>query len=461
MTNTTAVRMRRRGGAIAWVAIVLVVLLGFLGVAVDVGYAYFTGQKLQAAADAAALAGAHQIWEGHGGARDAAIELAAANYAGGGAVQLDGNNGNDPAGDIVLGTYDVAARTFTPSTDVKTTNAIMVRARRTEDSLSGPLPLFFGPLIDNPSLELTRWAIAVAEGGPAYADIISLDPDDPSAFYIRGTPVVDVGEDGSVQVNSSSPNGSIYQGTTVTLNAGEVNMVASEFETRGHPSIPPESDMNTGEPFVADPLYPLPVPDFSMGTADPRLEITGTGTFQPGYYPNGLRMNAGDNITLDPGVYILGDGPSASGDGYAFEVLGQATLTGNGVTFVLASGSVHDRGGGAVQVTPPTSGTYKGIQMFQVYDNTDSALFNGGSTWGGTPTDDPATPDVDEATAGAGTFYFPDAHFAVGGNAKNGSASLKINGLIANTIEVYGTARLDVTSGWDGDQGTTAVYIVE
>ena len=453
--------MRRRGGAIAWVVIVLVVLLGFLGLAVDVGYAYFTGQKLQAAADAAALAGAHQIWEGHGKARDAAIEIAAANYAGGAAVQLADNPDNDEAGDIVLGTYDPAARTFTPSTDVKTTNAVLVHARRTEDSVAGPLPLFFGPLIDNPSLELTRWTIAVAEGGPAYADIISLDPDDPSAFYIHGTPMVNVGDDGSVQVNSSDPNGSIYQGTSVVLNAGEVNMVAEEFETRGHPSIPPDSDMNTGEEFVSDPLYPLPVPDYSMATADPRLEITGTGTFSPGYYPNGLRMNAGDNISLEPGVYILGDGPQAGGDGYAFEIMGQSQLTGYGVTFVLASGSVHDRGGGAVNVTPPTDGTYKGIQMFQIYGNTDSALFNGGSTWGGMTTDDPDTADVDESTAGAGTFYFPDAHFAVGGTAKTGSVSLKINGLIANTIEVFGTAQLDVTSGWDGDQGTTAVYIAE
>ena len=450
----------RRGGAIAWVVIVLVMLLGFLGLAVDVGYAYFTGQKLQAAADAAALAGAHQIWDGHAGARAAAIEIAAANQAGGGAVQLADNPGNDPAGDVVLGTYDAASRSFTPSVDVKSTNAVMVRARRTEGSLGGPLPLFFGPLIDNATLELTRWAIAVAEGGPAYADIISLEEDDPSAFYIHGTPVVDVGDDGSVQVNSSHPNGSIYQGTSVVLNAGEVNMVAEEFETRGHPSIPPASDMNTGEPFVADPLYPLPVPSYSMATADPRLEITGTGTFQPGYYPNGLRMNSSDNIFLEPGVYILGDGPQAGGDTKALEVIG-GQLTGYGVTFILASGSVHDRGGGKVNITPPTTGTYKGVQVFQVYDNTDAALFNGGSTWGGATTDDPLTTEIDESTAGAGTFYFPDAHFAVGGTAKTGSASLKINGLIANTIEVFGTARLNVTSGWDGDQGTTAVYIVE
>src|SRR5688572_794414 len=448
----------RRGGAIAWVVIVLMVLLGFLGLAVDVGYAYYTGQKLQAAADAAALAGAHQIWEGHGGARDAAIEIAAANQAGGAEVQLEENADNDPAGDIVLGTYDATLRSFTPSTDVKTTNAIMVRARRTEGSLNGPLPLFLGPLINNDSLELTRWAIAVAEGGPAYADIISLDPDDKAAFYIHGTPVIDVGDDGSVQVNSSHTQGSIYQGTSVVLNAGEVNMVASEFETRGHPSIPPSSDMNTGEEFVADPLYPLPVPSYAPETADPRMEITGTGTFQPGYYPNGLRMNSTDNIFLEPGVYILGDGPSA--DTKALEVIG-GQLTGYGVTFVLESGSVHDRGGGHVNITPPTDGTYKGIQVFQIYGNTDAALFNGGSTWGGTTTDDPTTPDLDESTAGAGTFYFPDAHFAVGGNASNGSASLMINGLIAKTIEVFGTARLNITSGWDGDQGTTAVYIVE
>ncbi|MDQ3441761.1 MAG: pilus assembly protein TadG-related protein [Planctomycetota bacterium] len=457
---TTGMGRTRRGGAIAWVVIVLMMLLAFLGLAVDVGYAYYTGQKLQVAADAAALAGAHRIWEGHAGARDAAIEIAAANKAGGAEVQLGDNPDNDAAGDVVLGTYDADTRTFTPSTEVKTTNAVMVRARRTEGSVGGPLPLFFGPLFDNASLELTRWAIAVAEGGPAYADIISLDPDDKAAFYVHGTPVVDVGDDGSIQVNSSHAQGSIYQGTSVVLNAGEVHMVAEEFETRGHPSIPPSSDMNTGEPFLSDPLYPMPIPAYAMETADPRMEITGTGTFQPGYYPNGLRMNADDNIVLEPGVYILGDGPTEGGDTRALEVIG-GQLTGYGVTFVLASGSIHDRGGGTVNITPPTDGTYEGIQVFQIYGNTDAALFNGGSTWGGTTTDDPSTPDLDESTAGAGTFYFPDAHFAVGGNAKNGSASLMINGLIAKTIEVFGTARLNITSGWDGDQGTTAVYIVE
>src|SRR5918993_962799 len=93
---------RDRGAVLVWTAIVLVVLIGFAGLAIDFGYAYYTGQKLQNAADGAALAGAHQVWYGHQGARDAATSIAAANEAGGDAVQLAPNPTNDAGGGAVL-----------------------------------------------------------------------------------------------------------------------------------------------------------------------------------------------------------------------------------------------------------------------------------------------------------------------------------------------------------------------
>jgi Flp pilus assembly protein TadG len=50
-----------RGQVIVFVVIAFVVLVGMIGIVIDIGYAYKTQRDLQAAADAAALAGAQQL----------------------------------------------------------------------------------------------------------------------------------------------------------------------------------------------------------------------------------------------------------------------------------------------------------------------------------------------------------------------------------------------------------------
>ena len=56
--EVTNVQGRRRGVVVVQVAVLLTVLLGFVALTVDVGLMYNTKAELQAAADAAALAGA-------------------------------------------------------------------------------------------------------------------------------------------------------------------------------------------------------------------------------------------------------------------------------------------------------------------------------------------------------------------------------------------------------------------
>lgn len=447
-------RNRSRGGAIVYTVVVLVVLLAFVGLAVDWGYTTWTAQKLQNAADAAALAGAQQIWRSHPAARAAAVEFAAHNEAGGKRVRLDANLTNAADGDVVLGTYDRDAATFTPTTDPLAANAVRAVARRTTGSVGGPLPLFFGPIFGKAAAEVARYGIAFAEGGPVYADIIALDPDAPHAFYMYGDAYVNVGNgEGSVQVNSNNtqPNvgGSLVQGTKVQFLAGDLYVVGTN-EERGKPNLP---DIHEGEAFKPDPLSLLAepeVPSAATYPAKPRITGNGQGTqvdFYPGYYPQGLQMNAGDNVFLHPGVYILDNG---------FSLNGHSKLVGYGVMFYLHTGSIHDNGTGDVFLTPPPPGEYyEGIQFFQARDNFAEANFNGGTTWQGPTNDDPSTPYDDVAT-GAGTFYFPNAHVQFGG-----TGNLTFNGLIANTIEIYGTGDLNVTGGLESNKGKQSVFLIE
>lgn len=54
--------LRRRGAVSVIVAAALVALFGFVALAVDVGYIYYNQMRLQAATDAAALAGGQDLW---------------------------------------------------------------------------------------------------------------------------------------------------------------------------------------------------------------------------------------------------------------------------------------------------------------------------------------------------------------------------------------------------------------
>jgi hypothetical protein len=431
---------RQRGAVTVTVVIVLVMLLGFLGLALDWGYTLWVAGQLQNAADASALAGAQQVYDSHSAARTAAINIASANYAAG-SVQLWPNPTNESDGDVVVGFYDADTRTFT-ATDQANANAVYVLARRNEGAKAGALPLFFGPIFGKDTADVVRFAIAVAEGGPNYASVIALNPSDPKTFHLQGNAALFVS--GAVQVDSTHRQAAYYNGTPITFTADEVNIVG-EHDIKGRPNLP---DQNDFEPYVADPLADLPQPAVPGSATYPaKPKITGSGEFHPGFYPGGLDLKAGNNVFLHPGVYILNTG---------FATNGHSTLTGYGVMFFLNQGSVHDNGTGQVYITPPTEGVYENIQFFQARTNTEQADFNGTTLWTGAQTDDPSTPDVDETAIGSGTFYFPKAKVDLGG-----TGDMYLNGLIADKIEVYGTGDKYVTDGYESDEGTRKVYLVE
>jgi hypothetical protein len=433
-------------------AIALVASVAALGLVIDWGYTFWTAMQLQTAADAAALSGAQWVYYGPDQARLAAIDRANDNFAGDSDVTLLDNPTNAMTGDVVAGLYDPVTRTFTPATgdeEVGELNAVQVHARRIPGAADGPLPLFFGPIFGDLSADVERFAIACAEGGPAYSDVIALNAHDPMSFYVYGSAYLNVGDsEGSVQVNSdnttNNQGGSLIQGTQVEFLAGRLNVVGMQYE-RGRPSIP---DTYEFQPYIPDPLAHLPEPEVPGSATYPATpEITGDGEFWPGYYPGGIDLQDDDTIFLHPGVYILDTG---------FYTNGHSTLEAYGVMFYLNEGSVHDNGTGQVYCTPPTEGVYKDIQFFQARDNTEMAQFNGGTLWTGSQTDDPSTPEVNESTIGTGTLYFPNAKLECGG-----TGDMYVNGLIADKIVVYGTGHKWVTGGYDSNKGNQQVYLVE
>ena len=201
MSNPTG---NRRGAAIIWVALLMIVFIGLIGLACDVGYGLLVAHQLHNAADAAALAAAQKLKGTDADVRLAAIQVGAANLAAKAPVQLDSNDGNGPDGDVVLGRYNPALGMFTPT--LESPNAVKVVARRTDGSLNGPLALLFGPIFGVATVNVSRSAISLNQGDTG-AGLIALCGDCECALRMSGTPTLNL----DTQCDQAGPGATLVE----------------------------------------------------------------------------------------------------------------------------------------------------------------------------------------------------------------------------------------------------------
>jgi len=148
----------RRGAVAAQVAVGMAVLMGFSALVIDMGMLYNTRTELQRAADSAALSAASKL---SGAAsfdviRQAAQEAANRNRVLNAPVLLDES-------DVVLGRASLPVSgekySFTPTQEFP--NAVRVRLRRTANSPSGPVPLFFANIFGRSRADVSAHATAL------------------------------------------------------------------------------------------------------------------------------------------------------------------------------------------------------------------------------------------------------------------------------------------------------------
>jgi Flp pilus assembly protein TadG len=361
--------------ALIFAALLGLVLIGFLGLAVDSAYVLSTKQQLQHAADAAALAGVRQVKAEFDPlyplTRKSATDIAASNEAASLSVKLDANDANAAAGDIVVGVWDKDTRTFTPS--VVGPNAVQVRAKRDSAHADGPLDLFFGSVFgtNTSDVQVTATAVLAPAGDPL---ILILDPTRPNALRVNGTNSVNAAA-GKIHANSTNPCGISLVGTPT--------MIAQLTSVVGGACYPAGSIMGTvaeGAAVVPDPLAGL-LPDVLAWNAfksslpmplGPTGEINATGTYSPGYYPKGMTAASSEVITLLPGYYMLGDNGSNGG----VTLGGSAFVTGTNVTlFIDKNAGLKISGSTAgMRLTPPALGdTFHGVTIFHHRQNNGAA----------------------------------------------------------------------------------------
>ncbi|MDH3503297.1 MAG: pilus assembly protein TadG-related protein [Nitrospirota bacterium] len=178
-SNAVWKNMNQQGVAGVTVAILSGVIVMMAAFAIDVGHALVTRNQLQNAADAAALSAGRQLGLTYlalppGDQQNMSRNLTSqeqsqvitsgenASYAN---SASDAANITIAGGEVELGTWNLNAKTFTPT--VTRPNAIRVTARR-DGAANGPISTFFAGIVGVNSMNVSATAVAAlgTAGGP-------------------------------------------------------------------------------------------------------------------------------------------------------------------------------------------------------------------------------------------------------------------------------------------------------
>jgi hypothetical protein len=150
--------------------------------------------------------------------------------------------------------------------------------------------------------------------------------------------------------------GGVYLESTANVSCGGISVVGSMTQESGASlTYTGGGKLSTGVPVMTDPLAAVPEP-VATGTNYGNKSCSGTVTIQPGIYSQ-IQISNNANVTMAPGIYYISGG---------LQMGSGSNLTGNGVMIYNTSGdNLKFDNAGSVTLTPPTSGTYQGISLFE------------------------------------------------------------------------------------------------
>lgn len=360
MGRVLGVSMRRKseaGQALVFAVLALgILLMGFAGLGIDLGYLRYQKRLQQTAADAAAMSGAGQLLYGSG-VSAAALHDAASN----GFADTSGNSGCPSAVNCVTVTVNNPPLSGPHSGD---SNFVEVYVEQIQ-------PTFFMRVLGINSESIS--ARAVATNASANGCLYTVGK--------SGNGILLTGFLEGIAAN----NCSIMDDANLTVSAFLASVAASSIGvggtyTAGFGTVTPAPV--TGVVGGYDPLAYLTSPSTS-GACQPDPNVTASGfgppvTINPGHYCTGITITGSRNVVFNPGVYTI---TGANSSGYAFQATGGGNLTGTGVMFYNTVGTLAIGNGSTINLTAPTAsnsvtGAVAGILFWQaVGDTTNVNLF--------------------------------------------------------------------------------------
>jgi Flp pilus assembly protein TadG len=344
----------RRGAIMVMVALMLVVLVGVVGLAVDGGRLYRERRNSQAAADEAAEAAAIELFEnfaqfqgtdGDGKARAAALAIASENgYSNGGGSTVTVNippQKGDHRGKNGYAEVTITSKVSRSFTSVFGAGALNVESR----------------------------AVAAGTFVPSKGSVLILEPKKENALQLKGKNTI-IQVRGDLIVNSKHKK-AVKVEEKGQIIADQV-IVSGGVDRKSKGLI--DAEVHTGVTATPDPYTSLPVP--AKGTTqninDFKTVVGGHKTYdlQPGTYKD-LKFEHNDVVQMEPGIYYV-EGETK------FE--GSATLSANDVMiFNAGNHGFKIQTTGQVTISPPSSGTYEGVSLFQNRTSKANIEFKKGS----------------------------------------------------------------------------------
>lgn len=405
----------KRGASVVMTALMLPVILGFVGLGLDVGMWYTTKRDMQAATDSAAISAALTYIASH-------------NVQGAKAIATDDavrNGFNDDTGSIEINLADIDD------------DEEEIEEKTAEVIITEPQRLYFSSVLMSEPIQIRTRAVASATALPGEHCIVALDPSADGAITFTGTAVASI--NCGVASNSVSNESVLLSGSAI--------LTADPVDTAGDISIGGSATLNTETPpklggTVPDPYEDLEVPTTPVACITEAELPNGVNvnnnngvttnanniTLVPGRYCNGLKLTNASNLTFAPGVYIIDEGE--------FETVGSTSMHGTGVTFILTgSGTSYATlkfaGGTNAQLSAPTTGPYAGILFYQ---DRNAPSFQGStliddSILGGSETDF------------TGVIYFPKQEVLFTGGSAVGGTNSCLH-IIARKVTITGNAAL-------------------
>jgi Flp pilus assembly protein TadG len=206
-----------------------------------------------------------------------------------------------------------------------------------------------------------RSVVKVSAGQEAC--VLALNPHASKAMQFQGSTTVDMA--GCVIASNSDAEDSFYRGGSAQLSA------LCAISSGGAVGLTSGTNLQCGQPLTHqyrsfDPLKGVAPPAYGNCVNIPNGK---TVTLSQGTFCN---QNLNGNVTLNAGVYVFKGGQ--------LNFNGNGSLAGKGVTIFLMQGATMTVNGNATtDLSPPTSGPYAGITIYQDRDNTAALQVNGTS----------------------------------------------------------------------------------
>ena len=305
----------------------LPLLIGSAGLGIDTGILIFQKAKLQIVADMTALSAAKEI------------RLANATASSIAAIVQNDVNASLTVGGV---NPPVQVQTTVPADNSSVTVTI-----------SKEVPTFLMRYFGTMATTAKASAQAIVLGANPVC-LIALSPNSKQGLVLTQSALLNA-PSCQIYSNSTDPKGLTVM-NSAQITAGAVCSAGGTYASSGMIVPSPQLDC----PILADPLANRAAPALSSNCDYTNTIVSGgTVILYPGQYCGGLYLTAGTNVTFNPGVYIIYNGPLMADSG--------AVLSGQGAGFYLAgkNATLYLDSTTNLNLTAPLSGALAGLLFFQ------------------------------------------------------------------------------------------------